>query len=294
MVVFRIIDVPVSKEGEMTILAINSNGTTRDTPGERRELPQSMVERMTLILDVFDSATSRLTLEQVARSTRLPRSTAHRILDQLVRLDWLAHSSAGYSLGTRALGLGRGNDGHMELREAAAGVIHDLQLRTGLVVHLGILQGASVRILDKVGGRFADAVPTRVGGFVPAHCSALGKSLLAWVPAEDVDALYQPMPQPRTERSVADLPTLHHELLRTRARKGLAFERGENHPDFGCVAAAIRDNRGAVGAVSLVGDAATPLERVAPLVVDAARRIGTEIFGEYSAGLPQPRPAMVG
>ena len=56
-----------------------------------RTLPPSMVERMTLILEAFDSPTRRLTLEQVSQRTTLPRSTAHRILDQLVRLDWLEH-----------------------------------------------------------------------------------------------------------------------------------------------------------------------------------------------------------
>ncbi|MEK8145884.1 hypothetical protein NKH18_45705 [Streptomyces sp. M10(2022)] len=38
----------------------------------RRELPPSMVERMTLIMDVFEGSTVRRSLEDVARSTRLP------------------------------------------------------------------------------------------------------------------------------------------------------------------------------------------------------------------------------
>ena len=71
----------------------------------RRETPPSMVERMTLILDAFPGRTSTLSLEDVARRTRLPRSTAHRILDQLVRARWLEHTEFGYRLGPRALGL---------------------------------------------------------------------------------------------------------------------------------------------------------------------------------------------
>src|SRR5699024_5813688 len=64
-----------------------------------RGLPPSMVERMTLILDSFDGRRDRLTLEDVARRTELPRSTTHRIVDQLVRLRWLPRTAAGYALG---------------------------------------------------------------------------------------------------------------------------------------------------------------------------------------------------
>lgn len=75
-------------------------------------LPPSMAERFTLVLDEFAGPSARLTLEDVARRTHLPRSTAHRILDQLVRLGWLEHTAVGYSLGWRALGLGGRDHGH--------------------------------------------------------------------------------------------------------------------------------------------------------------------------------------
>ncbi len=85
----------------------------------KRELPASMVERMTLILDAFDDMSSRLTLEEVACRTHLPRSTVHRILDQMVRLDWIDHASFGYCLGRRAKAMGEGDGGHIRIREAA-------------------------------------------------------------------------------------------------------------------------------------------------------------------------------
>ena len=65
----------------MSVLAIGTDETTEPREGGRAGLPPSMVERMTLILDSFESPSARLTLEQVARATHLPRSTAHRILD---------------------------------------------------------------------------------------------------------------------------------------------------------------------------------------------------------------------
>ncbi|WP_248964162.1 IclR family transcriptional regulator [Sphaerisporangium perillae] len=248
-------------------------------PG-RRELPPSMVERMTLIMDEFTGRSTRLTLEDVARRTHLPRSTAHRILDQLVRLDWLDHTSFGYSLGKRALGLGGRDGSHGEIREAAAPLLHRLQIRTGMVVHLAVLDGSDVFYLDKVGGRFATSVPSRVGGRAPAHCTALGKAILAWLEPEQVDALIGGSISRLTNQTIADINTLHQELNRIRQRQGLAFERGECFPDISCVAAAIRGQEGPVASISLVGDARTPLEKVAPLVLDAVRQTALALFSD--------------
>lgn len=238
------------------------------TISPERTLPPSMVERMTLILDAFDSPTTRLTLEEVARITHLPRSTAHRILEQLVGLSWLEHSCAGYFLGTRSLGLGGTGRGDLHLRESAAGFLHELQMRTGMVAHLGVLEGADVHCLDKVGGRLARDVPSRVGGRMPAHRTALGKAMLAWLPAEQVES----------QCLIGGFDRLHLELSRTRGRHGLAFERGECFQQVAAVGVAIRGPEGPVGAIALAGQLEVPLERVAPLVVSAAREIGQQLF----------------
>ncbi|MGI5326456.1 IclR family transcriptional regulator [Actinomadura nitritigenes] len=256
----------------------------------RRDAPPSMIERMTLILDAFNGPSARLTLEDVARRTGLPRSTAHRILDQLVRQRWLAHHSFGYGLGQRALGLGGQDGGHGKIREAAAPYLHELQVTTGLVAHLAVLDGAEVFYLDKLGGRLAASVPSRVGGRAPAHSTALGKAMLAWLEPEQVDALLGTGITRLTSRTIGELGTLHQELHRVRQRRGLAFERGESFPGIACVAVAIRGTEGPVAGISLVGDIHTPLENVAPLVVTAARETSQVLFpGSAAAGRPGGR-----
>jgi len=251
----------------------DSNIAPRPTPAGRSDLPVSMVEKMTLILDAFDGRGCRLTLEAVARRTHLPRSTAHRILDQLVKLSWLDHSSFGYTLGRRALGGVAVDAAQFELRAATAPRLHELLMQTGMVVHLAVLDRAEVHYLDKAGGRFAAAVPSRVGGRAPAHCTALGKAMLAWLKPEQVDALYCDGIGIKTSRTIAELGLLHQELARIRQRGGLAFEAGECFENIACVAAAIRGSDGPVGAISLVSDREAPTFKVAPLVLAAARRV---------------------
>lgn len=255
-------------------MAVVDTGAVSPIRNLRREQPPSMVERMTLILDAFDGPTARLSLEEVVSRTLLPRSTVHRILDQLVRSHWVEHASFGYRLGRRALGLGGGDGGHARIRAAAAPLLHELHLRTAMVVHLAVLDGGETVCLDKVGGRFAASFPSRVGGRLPAYSTAGGKAMLAWMDPENVDSLYRGGLNRCTERTIADPVTLHRELDRIRRRRGVAFERGEAVRDIACVGVAVRGIDGPVAGISLCGDARTAqLERVAPLVAHAAREV---------------------
>ncbi|MEV5647353.1 IclR family transcriptional regulator [Nocardia sp. NPDC052254] len=267
----------------MTVVDSDSVVPSEITKGD---LPPSMVERMTLILDAFDGPMEYLSLEEVASRTALPRSTVHRILDKLVRLHWIDRVSSGYRLGRRALGLGGGDGGHAQLRAAAAPLLHELHLRTGMVVHLSVLDGGETVYLDKVGGRFAASVPSRVGGRKPAYATAGGKAVLAWMAAEQVDTLYRNRLSRCTEVTISDVVSLHQELNRIRRRSGVAFERDEAVRGVSCVGVAVRGLDGPVAGISLCGDSHTAqLERVAPLLARAGRDISSTLNPE--SGTPR-------
>lgn len=260
------------------------------TVDEKRELPPSMVERMTLILDAFGPPDTCLTLEGISRQTGLPRSTAHRILEQLVRVEWLTHTPTGYVLGPRSLRLGSGTRNETAIREAAAPRLQELHLRTGLVVHLGVLQGNDVYYLDKVGFRAQLDVPSGVGVRVGAHKTAIGKAMLAWLEPEQIERMYG-MAVCRGVNGPKG--TLHQELARVRSSGGLAFAKGGNFPHLACVASAIRGPQGQVGAISLTGEAQLPMERVADLVAHAARRVSEELWPDYALSSRSRRLALV-
>ncbi|MCD7053781.1 IclR family transcriptional regulator [Rhodococcus sp. BH2-1] len=237
------------------------------------EPPASMVGRITLILGAFDDSDSRLTIEEVARRAQLPRSTVHRILDQLMQLNWVDHTPSGYCLGRRALDLGSRDVSRSEIRTAAAPFLHKLCMESGMVVHLTILDGSACLYLDKIGGGFATTLPSMVGGRRPAHSTAGGKSMLAWLDPERVYDLYKGPLSRYTDRTITDVSTLQQELMRIRQRHGLAFDHGESVRGVACVGAAVRGQRGPVAGISVCGDArAASLDRVAPLVVHAAHQ----------------------
>jgi len=230
--------------------------------------PSSMLDRFTAIMDTFDDSAVGLTLDQIAGRTGLPRSTTHRILDQLVRLRWLTHSGRGYRLGARAAAWGAGEAADVRLRSVAAPVLHDLHLGTGAVVHLGLLDRGHILHLDKLGGVSARSVPTAVGVRIPAHRVALGVAALATVPPEEVMvelAYVDPDDQP----DPAWWAGLHN------ARRRVTVRRGDYGPGMVSVAAAV-GSRAAIGIVSRDQILA---QRCQPLVAAAASRVARVLAG---------------
>ncbi|NKY31224.1 putative HTH-type transcriptional regulator YagI [Nocardia gamkensis] len=249
--------------------------------------PVSMIERMTLILEAFDGVTPTLTLVELAERTGLPRSTVHRILDQLIRLRWLAHAPGGYRLGLRTLELGGLAAEHNEIRDAVSPLLHDLCQQTGMVGHLGVLDGRDVLYLDKVGGRFAASVPTRLGGRMPAHSTALGKALLATLDPSIVEASFRDHLPQLTSRTLTNRTELHRELGRIRNRQGVAVDNEECVPGLACVAVPIRGRGAAVAAVSLSGRTGSETvmpdtARLARALAEVAQEAGRNLFPRHA------------
>ena len=215
------------------------------------ETPSAVIDRISLVLDAFDGP-GRLTLAQIVRRTGLPRSSAHRMLERLVQLRWLRRSGRDYELGMRLVELGSLAVHQDRLVRAAAPLLGELHRATGLVVHLAVLDGPDVVYLDKIG----TGLPTRVGGRQPAHCTAVGKAILAYCDTDaEVDLRVR-----KTKYSISSSSQLAVELAKVRAH-GVAFEREESLLGFGCVAAPIGgpgEGTQAVAAVSVCG----PMKRM--------------------------------
>jgi DNA-binding IclR family transcriptional regulator len=248
------------------------------TRAEHTMEPSSMIQRMTLIIEAFEHLQSRLTLEEVASRANLPRSTTHRILDQLVRSRWLERRGTSYQLGERALKLGDRWVCQSSLRVAAAPHLHELATRTGMVADFAILEGSEIWFLETVRGRTRLGAPTRLGSRLPAHRTALGKAMLASLEPEQIDTRYAQSKAQCTRLSVQTLAGLHRELAKVRSRNGLAVDRGECFATLGCVGMALSGPAGAVGAVSVASDLRNPaLDRVAPIVAATASKIESDL-----------------
>ncbi len=241
--------------------------------------PVSMIDRVAQILGAF-SGPSSLTLTQVVAQTGVPRSSAHRILEHLVKIRWLCHDGAAYRLGLGVLELGGLAAHQNELRGVALPYLHELADATGMVVHLAVLDGPEIVYLDKIGGSFGMRVPSRIGGRQPAYCTAAGKALLAFADEQAGRDSLAAAPRGRTVRSITTDLRLQRELCRVRER-GVAFDREEAVAGIGCVASPVGPPQHPNAAISVCGPATqVQFERLIGPVRIAASQIWNSFAGE--------------
>ncbi len=247
-----------------------------DVAGVQTDHRESVAERISLLIDAFDASSPTLTLSQLTERCRLPKSTVHRMADQLVDLRWLERAPTGYRLGIRFFEIGGLVATRNHLRERALPWLTDLQASTGSAVHLGLLEGNDVVILEKVWGHGSPSLPTRVGGRLPAYCTALGKALLAFAGPSRIEEAIAHGLVARTGHTIVVADVLRVELARIRDT-GWALENEENVPGLACVAAPIRGAGRAIAAVSVSG----PVERIdVSRVVPVVRRASADIWGQ--------------
>jgi len=153
-----------------------------------------------------------------------------------------------------------------------------LAAETGETVHLGALEGNQVRYVDGLESERALRVVARTGTLAPAHCTSLGKALLALMTDEQVARLYPASAEPfpaRTDRSITTQARLLKELGKARTR-GYAVNSGETEEDVGSVAVAFRDFAGRPAAIAVAAPSsrlsAQRISRIGELMIDAISR----------------------
>jgi IclR family transcriptional regulator, KDG regulon repressor len=202
----------------------------------------------------------------------LSPSTVYRLLDALVRGGFAQHdeSTGRYAIGAGAVQLGLAALASLDLTTAAPQTLQALVAETGESVFLAVLDEGSVVYVMKQEGRFAIRTTAMLGSRRPAYCTALGKTFLAFMPADEARAVVERHGMAAlTGRTITDLPTLWEELSRVRLL-GYAVDREEIEDGLTCIAAPVRDHTGRqVAAVSVAG----PTARVLPHEERLGRRL---------------------
>ncbi|MFJ3709586.1 MULTISPECIES: IclR family transcriptional regulator [unclassified Streptomyces] len=241
--------------------------------------PLSLLEKAARVLSTFAGPEPRLSLTEVVRRSGLPRSSTHRILDQLVQLRWLDRDGRDYRLGMGMLELGALASHHNRLRRAALPHLHALHETTGHVVHLAVLDAGEVVCLERIGGSDDAQLPPRVGARMPAYCTAAGKAMLAFGTQADVTGVLAGELPARTPRTVVRPAVLRSELAATRER-GIAYDREESWRGVCCVAAPLRGAGRAVAAISVTRRSSHQgVEQHGPAVRACAGTIWRELYG---------------
>ncbi|MDY0324106.1 MAG: IclR family transcriptional regulator [Candidatus Carbobacillus sp.] len=215
------------------------------------------------LAEVLSHYAEGATLKELSDVLHLPKSTVHRLLQAYRELGYVEqdNESGRYRLSVKWLGISLKILEHIDLRNIARTTLTTLADMSGEVVHLVVLNDGEVVYIDKVEGKETIRMHSRIGHRAPVHCTAVGKSILAHLPEDEVRTILAEHGLPaHTPQTITAIDELLEHLKDVRAR-GVAYDLEENEPDITCVAAPIFDHSGhVVAALSISG----PTHRMKP------------------------------
>ncbi|MCM9076825.1 MULTISPECIES: IclR family transcriptional regulator [Streptomyces] len=228
------------------------DGTSAGGRTGRTSAAGSALEKSLRVLEAVAAPGGPHRLAEVTAAAAVPKSSTFRILASLIDQGFVRQEAdSRYAVGPRLRGLsalvGAGEPA------GVGGVLNELRRATGQTVHLALHSGRNitcVRKLESDGQPFRTA--SRVGMRMPLHTTAIGKSILAHLPAEEVRELIDATGLPRrTPRTLTTARALHAQLAAVR-EQGFALDDEENETTIRCIGAAVLGPAGRpVGGVSV-------------------------------------------
>lgn len=208
------------------------------------------VTRALDVLELFLDCEGTLSAPEITRRLQLPRTTVHELVTTLTARSYLEQppdQPGRYRLGVRGYQLGSRYAEQLDLAAEGQRVARSVADTCDETVHVAILEGSDVIYIAKVDSTHAVRMVSAAGRRLPAHCTSVGKMLLASLPDEELEATLAgggPLVS-MTPASITSPQELRKALAEIRER-GVAVEQQESNPDVSCVAAPVRDSGGKV------------------------------------------------
>lgn len=235
------------------------------------------------VLDCLGQAEAALTLTEISRRVRLPKTTTYRYLCTLCAGGLVVHDQDAdlYRLGLRLWELGHKVGDQLQIRRLALPLMAQLRDRFNETVNLAVLDGTDIVYVEMVPSTFALRMHAALGGRDPAYTTSLGKAILAHLPPEQLCGHLPKRLIRRTPKTITSLAALKVELLATRAR-GFARDIGENETGARCIGVPIFHHSGLAEAALSVSAPAARLDdsredEVASAMMRVAHTISTHL-----------------
>lgn len=246
------------------------------------------IEKASEVLALFDREHPEWGVREVAEALGLAKSSAHDLLTSLEQVGLLGKNDGGrYRLGWRLVTLSETLLATTELRREARPIMEELADQYRETIHLAVLDDTKVVYADKLEGKQAVRVElTSLGTRLYAHCSAVGKVLLAYQPEENVKRIIKAEGLPRfTANTITDAGELEQALAKVR-KQGYAIDQEEILPDLCCIGAPIHNYSGQVIAAISMSIPAYRFQRSQVELRKAVMRTGkliSERLGHYGS-----------
>lgn len=231
------------------------------------------------ILALFSPDEPRLSITEISKRLKMPKSTVHNLLNTLQSRGFIEKvDNDHYALGTAIIPLTQAVRVNVELRDRAAPLLRILADQSRESVYLTVLDRDHCLYIYAIESSRRLLARSAIGERVPLHCTSVGKAILAFLPTAQAEEIVARVGLTAyTPATITSLDALREELERTRQR-GYALDHGEHEPGIYCVGAPILNERAnVIGSCSISG--ADPeivgrrTDELAALVVECADQI---------------------
>lgn len=188
------------------------------------------------------------TLTEIYVDLDFPKSSTYKLLKTLESLRYIRYESNSqtYLLGLKLLELGSKAADQIDITSIATPILKDLSLKVNRLCHLGVLDGHHVVYVIKTSTNELIKIGTWVGRRIGAHCTAMGKVLLAWKEQDELDLLLKDLELVRmTPNTIVEKDKLRQTLVEVR-RNGWSLDDEESTKMVRAVGAPVRDQSGQV------------------------------------------------
>ena len=209
------------------------------------------IQRAVAVLSMFSSSRPSIGVTEIADSLELNKGTAWGIITTLEHLGMLRQDpiTKKYQLGPKVYDLGLIFSNSLPVNRLAADSAQQLADQSGLTVWMGIWDGEAVLVTIHALPKARGKTTAQIGPKLGAHCSAIGKAALAWLPPEDLKAfLNRTELNAYTSATITDPHELIKDLEKTR-RRGFSISRQESVIGQSGLGAPIFDAQGGLSAV---------------------------------------------
>ncbi len=200
------------------------------------------VQRVFALMEALAAKPEGEGLIRLAAETGLSKSTAHRLLTNLIQLGYVMQDPASrkFSLTVRLFEVGSKVVQHMNILAIAKPFLFDLSRKLGEIVNLAIRVGNDVLyIYIEEGGQNAVRVAAHMGARNPMYCTAVGKAILAELSDAEIETVWRGSDiSAHTPTTITDF-SVFMESIRAVRRNGYAFDMEEFETGIWCVAASI-------------------------------------------------------
>lgn len=247
---------PVPPARKIARLVGPSRPDIDDEAEDRQRVGVQSLGRAFAILEEVARHREGIGLADLSKLVGLHNSTTFHLAKTMVSLGYIRQEkdSKRYRIGRPLFALAASALDEIEMVNVAKPVLEDLSQQTGESSHFSVRMGDAVVVIARTGGPGAFQLAARVGVVRPAHCTALGKVMLASLNDDQLKRFLERVElKPSTEKSITEIPALLREIAEVR-RTGVAFDEGEFNLEVRCIAVPVKDFTGQiVGALGISG-----------------------------------------